>query len=317
MNHDFKAYALSAGDVRSRKRHQPSVLLHTASTITPTFDGLFTKRISRTFATKKKVVPSPSSAVENATGVSNSSRAKKIAPSSSYLIPPANETETSSSPSPPAIVASISLVPEIETSSSRVSSDAPLTSSWSSALLSSSSRNSAPRSAVGLSRSSSLHSNFDGRARAYLHTHPRLLSHAFYSPRSPLFLLGVRSSDEHVDVFQPLVLDVEGEGTKESVTALLYKRLTDASVLEVLLQFVRVEALSTEEGEHGEGPGGGAAVYFVAVDDADISREAHEKVEERRTRVKEDFSIVVGREVGCLVLVSESFVAIRLSGRAR
>ena len=81
---------------------------------------------------------------------------------------------------------------------------------------------------------------------------------------------------------------------------------------------MRVEALSTEEGEHGEGPGGGAAVYFVAVDEAEISREAREKVEERRTRVKdEDFSIVVGREVGCLVLVSESFVAIRLSRRGQ
>ena len=76
-------------------------------------------------------------------------------------------------------------VPAIEASSSLVSSDAPLTSSWSSALLSSTSLDSTPRSAGGLSRSSSLHSKFDGHARAYLHTHPRPSLACLLLPQKP------------------------------------------------------------------------------------------------------------------------------------
>ena len=76
---------------------------------------------------------------------------------------------------------------------------------------------------------------------------------------------------------------------------------------------------TTEEGEHGEGGGGGAAVvYFVSVDEAEQPGGPREGGGEENAREGGvDFSIVLGREVGCLVLVSESFVAIRLSRRGQ
>ena len=99
-----------------------------------------------------------------------------------------------------------------------------------------------------------------------------------------------------VDVFEPIVLDREGDN---SMYVLLYRKLrNDIGVVAEL-----VHHLVFDRG----GEGGVVAMYFEAFDTTKLGPEAVAKVEERRELVKKNFEVVPAMEVGCFVLVSRSF----------
>ena len=152
------------------------------------------------------------------------------------------------------------------------------------------------------SSSSSTWDTFDGYSSVYFHTSPPVLTPAFFDDAGPFFLfVGSGRSDApspskqgETQVLGPSVL--ERLGTNEMVL-LLYKRLQRNSrlVAEFISRVVRLEP-----GDEGCA----AALYFEAVDEEQLGKEAFATVKEKRLLVQRDFDIVAAEELGCLVLVS-------------
>ena len=109
---------------------------------------------------------------------------------------------------------------------------------------------------------------------------------------------GGAGQQQALDFFEPLVLDRQ-QGDHEMYVLLYRKIRNDEQVVaEVLSRLV----VSTGGGKKDSD--GRIVMFFEAVDKTELSEEAVVKVEERSKRVKNDFKVVQGLEIGCLVLVS-------------
>ena len=214
-------------------------------------------------------------------GVTN----KKVVPSNAVApTPPAEGTSTTTTPLP----AAAPFPPRLASSPPRRSKSKSIF---------------ATRSA-----SSSTWDPLDGYAAIYFHVSPPVLTSVFFDEAGPLFLFGAAggrsdappsssSRQSEKQVFGPIVL--ERFGTDEMIL-LMYKRLQRNSkvVAELVSRVVRLDP------GDDNGVASSTAIYFEAVDEEQLSKEAFKTVQEKRVRVRQDFDIVAAKELGCLVLVS-------------